>query len=145
MKIITPATETDFDKYYRLRYDVLRAPWQQPRGSEIAPDDATATHALMLNEADDPIGVCRLHLPTPAEAQIRFMAIHPQYQGQGLGKKILTYVEEKAREQGAQYITLQAREQAVPFYQRAGYRVVAKTHLLFGEIQHYQMRKDLIK
>ena len=144
MKIITPVTEVDFRKYYFLRYKVLRAPWQQPAGSEKAPDDAAAIHALMLNEAEEAIAVCRLHLQTPQEAQIRFMAIHPDYQGQGLGKKILGFLEEKARAQGAQYITLQARENAVAFYQRCGYTVLAKTHLLFGEIQHYQMRKDLL-
>ena len=144
MNIITPVTASDFQQYYYLRYAVLRAPWQQPFGSEKAPDDATATHALMLNEEGTAVGVCRLHLETPAEAQIRFMAINPNFQGQGLGKKLLNYAEEKAREQGAHYVTLQARENAVAFYQRCGYAVLAKTHLLFGTIQHYQMRKDLI-
>jgi ribosomal protein S18 acetylase RimI-like enzyme len=143
MKIITPVTAADFEQYYRLRYEVLRAPWQQAPGSEKAADDATATHVLMLNDAGTAVGVCRLHLPTPAEAQIRFMAIQPDYQGQGLGKKLLQYAEDKAREQGASYITLQARENALAFYRSCGYTVLAKTHLLFGVIQHYQMRKEL--
>ncbi|MDB5262434.1 MAG: family N-acetyltransferase [Adhaeribacter sp.] len=144
MKIIAPHTAADFRKYYRLRYDVLRAPWQQPPGSEKADDDVTATHALMLNDAGAAVGVCRLHLASTAEAQIRFMAIHPDYQGQGLGKILLHYLEEKARLQGARFITLQAREAAVTFYQNCGYTVMAQTHLLYGSIQHYQMRKALI-
>jgi ribosomal protein S18 acetylase RimI-like enzyme len=143
-RIITPVTAADFEQYYRLRYEVLRAPWHQPEGSEKAADDATATHALMLNEHGVALGVCRLHLQTPEEAQIRFMAIHPAYQCQGLGKELLQYLEDQARAQGARYITLQARENALAFYRRCGYTVLAKTHLLFGEIQHYQMRKDLI-
>jgi hypothetical protein len=40
-------------------------------------------------------------------------------------------------------MTLQAREKAIPFYERLGYKVVEKTHLLFGEIQHYKMRKEI--
>ena len=143
MYIKTPESPADFAEYYQLRWEVLRAPWQQPRGSEKAPDDATATHALLLNDREEAIGVCRMHLQTPAEAQIRFMAIRPDYQGQGLGQKLLLYLEEKAREAGATFITLQARENAVKFYKKCNYIVLEKTHLLFDSIQHYKMQKEL--
>jgi len=143
MYLKAPESPADFEKYYQLRWEVLRAPWQQPRGSEKAADDASATHALLLNEKEEAIGVCRLHLQTPAEAQIRFMAIRPDYQGQGLGQKLLQYLEEKARAAGARFITLQARENAVRFYEKCNYTVLEKTHLLFGSIQHYKMQKEL--
>jgi len=143
MYLKAPESPADFEKYYQLRWEVLRAPWQQPRGSEKAADDASATHALLLNEKEEAIGVCRLHLQTPAEAQIRFMAIRPDYQGQGLGQKLLQYLEEKARAAGARFITLQARENAVQFYEKCNYTVLEKTHLLFGSIQHYKMLKEL--
>jgi len=143
MYIKAPISPADFEKYYQLRWEVLRAPWQQPRGSEKADDDASATHALLLNEKEEAVGVCRLHLQTPAEAQIRFMAIRPDYQGQGWGQKLLQYLEEKAWAAGARFITLQARENAVKFYENCNYTVLEKTHLLFGSIQHYKMRKSL--
>ena len=143
MKIIEPASEEDFRKYYRLRWQELRAPWRQPEGSERAPDDATAIHALLLDEAGEAAGVCRLHLESPEEGQLRFMAIRRDLQNLGLGKLLMDYLEEKARKAGCKFLTLQARERAVSFYQRQGYEVVKKTHLLFGSIQHYQMRKDL--
>jgi len=143
MYIKTPESPADFAEYYQLRWEVLRAPWQQPRGSEKASDDTTATHALLLNAREEAIGVSRMHLQTPAEAQIRFMAIRPDYQGQGLGQKLLYYLEDKAREAGASYISLQARENAVSFYQKCNYTVLEKTHLLFDSIQHYKMQKEL--
>ena len=40
-------------------------------------------------------------------------------------------------------VILQARQDAVPFYEHHGYNVVEKTFLLFDEIQHYLMRKEL--
>lgn len=144
MQLLEPRTASEFDQYYRLRWEILRAPWQQPRGSEKAADDAAATHALLLTETGIAIGVCRLHLHSAAEAQIRFMAVHPDYQGRGYGKKLLKYLEEKACLAGAQYLTLQARENAVKFYLSCGYQILEKTHLLFGSIQHYKMRKDLV-
>ena len=34
MDIIQPKSPEDFKKYYNLRYEVLRKPWNQPIGSE---------------------------------------------------------------------------------------------------------------
>ncbi|MFC5270534.1 GNAT family N-acetyltransferase [Adhaeribacter terreus] len=143
MRIIEPATEADFEQYYQLRYDVLRAPWQQPPGTERASDDDRAIHAMLLDPENRAAGVCRLHFENEEEGQLRFMAIREDLQNQGLGKYLLHYLEDKARDAGCKYITLQARELAVNFYKRYGYKVVKKTHLLFGSIQHYQMEKYL--
>ena len=143
MHIIEPVSEEDLAKYYHLRWQELRAPWQQPEGTERAPDDDTAIHALLLDDSGAAAGVCRLHYESAEEGQLRFMAIRKNLQNKGLGKLLLDYLEDKARKAGRKYITLQAREQAVPFYERNGYRLVNKTHLLFGEIQHFKMHKDL--
>ncbi|NDK57192.1 GNAT family N-acetyltransferase [Pontibacter fetidus] len=143
MHILEPATPEQFEKYYQLRYLTLRQPWGQPKGSERADDDATATHALLVNDAGEAIGVCRMHLQTPHEAQIRFMGIHENYQGKGLGKLLLDYLENKAKSMGATNMVLQAREKAISFYERNGYKLIEKTHLLFGTIQHYKMEKQL--
>jgi len=143
MHIIEPSTPEQLKQYYRLRYLTLRQPWGQPEGSERAPDDTTAIHAMLVTDAGEAVGVCRMHLQTPQEAQLRFMGIHDNYQGKGLGKLLIDYLEDKARTMGAEYMVLQAREKAVSFYERNGYQVVEKTHLLFGSIQHYKMEKQL--
>jgi len=143
MRVTEPVSEADFEQYYQLRWQVLRAPWQQPPGTERAPDDAQAIHAMLLDAENRAAGVCRLHLENEQEGQFRFMAIRTDLQKQGLGKYLLQYLEEKARAAGCKYIKLQARENAVNFYKRHGYQVIKKTHLLFGSIQHYQMEKPL--
>ncbi len=145
MKIIVPSSSAAFDQYYQLRYEVLRQPWQQPLGSERATDDATATHAMLVDENNEAIGVARLHQQSPEEAQIRFMAIRPDKQGRGLGNLLLEHLEIIARSWQVKQLTLQARENALNFYRRNGYEVVEKSHLLFGEIQHYKMVKFLNK
>jgi hypothetical protein len=38
---------------------------------------------------------------------------------------------------------LEARENAVPFYQSLAYEIEKESYLLFGEIQHYRMKKAL--
>lgn len=143
MNVIEPTTPADFEHYYRLRYELLRQPWNEPKGSEVAEDDTTSIHALLQDEAGRAVGVCRLHLLSPSEGQIRFMAIDPAFQGQGLGHLLMEYLEDKAKRLGVKIMMLHAREKAVSFYERAGYRVVEKSYVLFGEIQHYQMEKRI--
>lgn len=144
--ISTPHTPADWDAYYHLRYTVLRQPWGQPEGSERAEDDSasTTTHALLLGPTGQALGVGRLHPSGAQQGQVRFMAVHPQAQGQGVGRRVLEYLEATARQQGLTEVVLHAREQAVPFYERLGYTVVAPSHTLFGTVPHFLMRKALV-
>ncbi|MET4105561.1 GNAT family N-acetyltransferase [Hymenobacter sp. UYP22] len=145
MTITAPHTPAEWAAYYRLRYEVLRQPWQQPEGSERADDDlaASTTHALLLAPEGYAAGVGRLHPSGPAQGQLRFMAVHPAWQGQGIGRQVLEFLEAAAAAQGLRELVLQAREAAVPFYERLGYAVVAPSHTLFGSIPHFLMRKEL--
>lgn len=143
MEVIEPATPEEFEKYYRLRYETLREPWGEPEGSERAPDDATAIHAMLVDEEGAAVGVCRLHLNTPQEGQLRFMGIREDKRGQQLGFRLMEYMEARAKALGAITLMLHARENAVNFYRRNGYEVVKESYILFGTIQHYLMTKQL--
>jgi predicted GNAT family N-acyltransferase len=55
----------------------------------------------------------------------------------------MAYLEKEAKQKGWTEIVLEARENAVPFYQAIGYTIVAESYLLFGEIQHYRMQKNV--
>lgn len=143
MEVIEPATPEEFQKYYRLRYETLRQPWDQPEGSERVEDDATAIHAMLVDDDGEAVGICRLHMNTPLEGQLRFMGIRKDKQGQQLGNQLMEYLEARAKALGAMTLTLQARENAVNFYRRNGYEVVEETYILFGTIQHYRMTKQL--
>ena len=142
-----PRTPAEWAAYYQLRYAVLRQPWQQPPGSErIAADDEPGTiHALLLAETAGPpeaLAVGMLQPTGPAQGQIRFMAVAPEVAGTGLGQRVMAYLEEQARLAGIREIVLHSREAAVGFYEKLGYAVVKPSHLLFGEIQHFLMRKQ---
>jgi ribosomal protein S18 acetylase RimI-like enzyme len=144
-----PRTPAEWDAYYRLRYAVLRQPWQQPPGSERVPadDEPGALHALLLADeaAAEPaaLAVGMLQPTGPGQGQIRFMAVAPQAAGQGLGGQVVAYLEAEARAVGIMEVLLHSREAAVGFYEKLGYAVVEPSHLLFGVIPHFLMRKQL--
>ena len=143
MEIIEPATPEEFEKYYRLRYETLREPWGEPEGSERVADDATAIHAMLVDDDGEAVGVCRLHLNTPQEGQLRFMAIREDKRGQQLGFRLMEYMEARAKALGAITLMLHARPNAVNFYRRNGYEVIKESYILFGTMQHYLMTKQL--
>jgi len=138
--IRTPNTQEEWDEYYQLRYQVLRAPWKQAIGSERNEGDETAQHFAFFEEGKI-IGVGRLDYMSEVIAQVRFMAIAGNRQGEGIGKKLMQHMEEIAVETGRTELILHAREIALPFYKNLGYTITEKSHLLFGEIQHFLMRK----
>lgn len=146
MTIIVKHAETpdELEQYYGLRWCILRAPWKQPRGSEKDDIEDSCVH-IMARENDAVIGVGRLQFNPGSEAQIRYMAVSPEHERRGVGKRIIHALEQEAIEKGAGYIFLHARERAVGFYERLGYRVTGKSYLLFDEIQHYTMRKDITR
>ncbi|WP_400193317.1 GNAT family N-acetyltransferase [Hymenobacter sp. B81] len=145
MPVETPLAAADWAAYYQLRYAVLRQPWQQPPGSERAPDDdaPTTTHALWRAPDGRVGGVARLSPGGPGQGQVRFMAVAPPWQGHGVGRQLLEFLEAEARRQGLRELVLHARAGAAGFYQRLGYAVVEPSHTLFGVIPHVLMRKDL--
>lgn len=143
MEIIEPATAEDFRQYYELRWKILRAPWKQPRGSERDSLDNNGTHLMLVNPARVVAGVGRLHFNNIREAQIRFMAIDVALQRQGHGSRLLHALEARARELGAARIVLDARETALRFYHKHGYRAVGPGHMLYNSVAHVKMEKEL--
>ncbi len=137
-----PETPGEWDQYYNLRWRVLREPWGQPLGSERDELDLQSFHAAIWDGVM-PVAVGRLHFNSPLEAQVRYMAVDPNWQGQQLGSRILSLLEARAQSAGAQRVVLNAREDAAGFYHRHGYSVTGPAGLLFGAIPHLQMLKRL--
>jgi N-acetylglutamate synthase-like GNAT family acetyltransferase len=142
MIITSPISPDEWESYYRLRFKILREPWNQPQGSEVLADESEAIHAMVI-EDDEIIGVARMHKSGENQGQVRCVAVANEAQGKGVGKAIMLYLEVKAKEMGIQEIILEARENAVPFYKSIGYVIEKKSYLLFGEIQHYRMKKEI--
>ena len=142
MELKEPTTSEDFEKYFELRWRILRAPWKQLKGSE-QDDEEDRSYHIMAMENDLLIGVARLQFPEQNIAQLRYMAIVRRYQNKGIGREIVAYMEDIARKNNAEQLILHARNNALGFYEKLGYKITEKSYLLFNSIQHYKMRKEL--
>jgi len=144
VKIIEPNSSAEFEQYYNLRYEVLRKPWLQPKGSEKDDGDKSSIHRMIIDESNGKaVAVGRLQFNTSEEAQIRYMAVSDNYQLKGYGNIIVKTLEDIALNEGIRNIILQARENALKFYWKNGYEIIEKSYLLFDEIQHWLMVKKI--
>lgn len=138
--IRSPETQQEYFDYYSFRWQMLRKPWGNEKGSEQDELENNAFHRIALH--DDIIIACgRLHLVEATTAQIRYMAVSEDFQQQGIGKLILLSLEEIAKHHQANKIILNARESAVGFYEKQGYSILSETHTLFNTIKHFKMER----
>ena len=140
-----PVTDEEFRQYFHFRWQRLRKPWDEPEGSEKDDIEDSCFHLMTCDDSNKCIGIGRLQFNTDTEAQIRYMAVSEEHERQGLGRKIVVALENKAKEKNIATIILDAREPAAGFYEKLGYVKKEKTYLLFGKIQHYRMAKDFLK
>ncbi len=80
-----PQTAEELESYYQFRWEMLRKPLHQPKGSERDAWDAMAHHQMVVDEEGNLVAVGRLYINAENEASIRFMAVHPSVQDKGLG------------------------------------------------------------
>jgi predicted GNAT family N-acyltransferase len=140
LKIIDYGTP-DYQEMVRLREDILR----KPLGLSFAPEDLEKEkgHLMMGAYEDDKIlGCCMLVEEGPQTVRLRQMAVLNDLQGKGVGKALIQFAENLARDHGYRRMTMHARKNAVGFYEKMGYNVQGGE---FEEvtIPHVVMEKDL--
>jgi len=82
----------------------------------------------------------------PADCELRAVYVHPQWGRRGVGTLLLRSLEEQAQKQGVPFLQMDASLNAQRFYERNGYRVLARgLHRSRSgqKIDCVKMRKDL--
>jgi GNAT superfamily N-acetyltransferase len=101
--------------------------------------------AYAVDEADQLLGGCVANTVDVWQwLTIDTMWVRPSHRGTGLGRQLLTEVEEQARARGCRWSKLNTWEfQAPAFYERCGYVTYGReTDFPPGHVNHL-MRKDL--
>jgi N-acetylglutamate synthase-like GNAT family acetyltransferase len=88
------------------------------------------------------VGCLALVPQSSAEVRMRQVAVKPRLQGQGIGRALVEYAEQSARERGFSVMMLHARDTAIPFYEKLGYERVGEPFMEVT-ILHCEMQKKL--
>ncbi len=142
-EILIPVKPEDIASYYKLRFEVLRKPWNQDENSTRDEWEDKSLHLLMKNKSGKPIATGRLQFNSATEGQIRSMAVAEEYRHCGLGTVMLKQLEKEATLKNLEKIVLDSRNNAVRFYESNGYKITGDSYILFGVIPHFSMMKVL--
>lgn len=140
LKIIDHGTK-EYQQMVKLREDVLR----RPLGFTFTPEELESEKDNMLIAAfeDDRIlGCCMLVEEEPGLIRLRQMAVLNDLQGKGIGRALMQFAENIARDHGYKTIMMHARKHAIGFYEKMGYKTRGNE---FTEITipHFAMEKQL--
>ena len=140
LKIIDYGTE-EYQQMLRLRDEILRKPLGLNFSEAELEKEKQNIHMAAL-EDDRMLGCCMLVEEDPETVRLRQMAVVNDVQGKGIGRALMQFAENLARDSGYKKITMHARKNAVGFYEKMGYRMKGKE---FEEITipHYVMEKEL--
>ena len=125
-----------------LRYRVLRQPLAlQFTDEDLEKEFADFHIAAFLNQ--QVIGILLL-LPinNSLVIKMRQVAVNFDFQNKGIGKSMVQFAEDFAKDKGFESMKLHARETAVPFYLSLGYSIIGETFMEVG-IPHKAMFKEI--
>lgn len=121
-----------------VRGEVFQREQGVPEELEWDDLDAVAVHVLARDTFGNAIGCGRL-LP---DGHIGRVAVLRHWRGKGVGTEIMQVLIALARERGHDELHLNAQTQAVPFYERIGFRAQGEEFLDAG-IPHRHMHRRL--
>lgn len=141
LKIIDHGTR-EYQQMVQMRMDILR----KPLGLTFTPDELEKEKAEILIgafEDEKMLGCCMLVREDNITCRLRQMAVMNNLQGKGIGRALMNFAENIARDLGYRKLTMHARKTAIGFYEKLGYRI-ASTEFEEVTIPHFVMEKQLI-
>ncbi|WP_260703215.1 GNAT family N-acetyltransferase [Edaphobacter flagellatus] len=112
--------EAWIEKYFGLE-DADRKILNDPEGYVLA----KGGHIFFATAAGAPIGCCGLMPIAPGEYEVVKMAVAEEWQGRGIGRRVLEYTVEQARALGAKRLYLETNntlKNAVHLYEALGFQ-----------------------
>jgi len=131
----------EYQQMVNLRNEILRKPLGLSFDKEEL--DKEKDDILMGAFEDERLlGCCLLTRMDAFTVRLRQMAVPNSMQGKGVGRALMIFAENIARDLGYRKLCMHARETAVGFYQKLGYSITGEP---FEEvtIPHYIMEKAL--
>lgn len=131
----------EYDEVVKLRYEILRKPLNLHFTAEQLAAEKDYFHLGYYKEGV--LIACLMLVPKEyGSIQMKQVAVAQNWQGKGIGAKLVNAAEKFAREKGFSLMFCHARNTAVPFYEKLNYLKVGD---MFEEvtIPHWEMEKAL--
>ena len=132
----------EYNQMVELRNNILRKPLGLTFSAEELEKEKEDILIGCYEDDDIMEGCCLLTDEGNKTVRLRQMAVTSGLQGKGIGRVLMNFAENIARDRGFKKISMHARRNAIGFYEKQGYQKVGSE---FHEvtIPHYIMEKPL--
>ncbi len=140
LKIIDYGTK-EYLQMVKMRTDILR----KPLGLTFTQEELDKERDEVLIgafEDERMLGCCMLIKQPDNTVRLRQMAVMNNLQGKGIGRALMHFAENIARDMGYKKLSMHARKTAAGFYEKLGYQVTGD-EFFEVTIPHYVMEKIL--
>lgn len=134
----TPA----YDEAVQLRDEVLRQPLGLVFFKEDLEKEFDQIHLGCYTDSARLVGCLTLQKLEDNSMKMRQVAVDPSFQKKGVGKLLVAASEDVVKQADCKKMVLNARDVAIPFYQKLDYKKVGRPFTEVN-IKHYKMTKDL--
>ena len=132
---------SEYQKALALRHEILRAPLKLNIVKEDLSIEKEQLHYGLFEESKILSCLCVVPI-SPDKAKIRQMAVSNEFQGKGLGSKLLLSCLDDLKKKGYSEVELNARKTAVNFYKKYGFQICSD-EFIEVTIPHFKMNKTL--
>ena len=136
-------TEAEMEGAIAVRFRVFVSEQQVPAEEELDEIDAVATHAIVMHGGQVVATGRVFYRDEDSAARIGRMAVDIEYRRQGIGGRLLQFLEDEATAQGVTTYILNAQVYVKDFYSAHGY-VERGEEFLEADIVHVLMRKEAV-
>ncbi len=131
----------EYDQMVNLRYEIMR----KPLGLSFNEEELKKEKEDILIGAFDEeeiIGCCMITKIDHQCGRLRQMAVQKNKQGMGVGESMMAFAENIARDRGYKILMMHARDTAIGFYEKYGYKIKGDEFIELN-IKHHIMEKKL--
>lgn len=126
----------------QLRNEFLRKPIGFPFLTDFPEEEKDWLHFVALNQ-DNKVIACVVAIDQGNKhSRLRQMAVHEDFQNQGVGRELLFFTEKELQLTGITKIIIHARAGAADFYRKCGYQQVGNEFIEVS-IPHFELIKTL--
>lgn len=132
----------EMEEVFQIRDEVFVHEQSLTNDARFDPDDRRSVHFLAYLDGK-PVGTGRLTM-IKHEAQVAWVAVREPYRKFGIGRAVMIAILERARDEEADYVVLNAQSHALEFYSRLGFESLGHEFRMAG-IPHQVMMLSLTR
>ena len=135
------ASNRDLKEAFEVRKKVFTEEQGTPEDLEFDNHDREALH-MVVKDGERVIGTARVLFLTTNQAKIERMAILRPFRHRGIGRRIISFLNEELKNRHVEEVVLHAQYSIVAFYKSWGFEELGLPFWEVG-IKHIKMQKRL--